>query len=283
VLYTRTKVKLDLQTLVHIFQDYYNGAIFNHCFPQSEIPEWFCYQSDRTPVTIPLPPYLFDNPDWMGFAVCAVFSFHKHPTAIRMNLDSVFPHRFMCHLETDLGCMRPLLEYCVSENEVLISLYQRSFIWVLFLPRWMFSHPTWSQSTRATFWFLSDSADVSALKCGVGLVDQQNMEEFNRTIVQLIASGDAYLKGIRSSCKEGAVCKRLPIYDDKRLSICVEKKEKRLPSYQGDPHPHNRFFKTGYGTGPLVRILMIHPLTIISLSLIGHDFYFTGLSSILLL
>jgi hypothetical protein len=226
---------------------------------------------------MPLPPNFYNNPDWMGFAVCAVFSFHKHPTAI--NLDSRFPHRFMCHLETNLGCMSPLFEYSISEDEVLISLYHRAFLWVLFIPRGKLSHH-WSQVTWAEFWFLSDSPDVSALKCGVGLVGRQNMEEFNRTIVQLITLVDVYLKDIRSSCTVGAVCERLAIYDDKRLPICTGKKKRMLPIAQGDPHPHHRFYDTGYGTGPLVRILMIDPHPHNYLSLIRHYFCFTGLSSL---
>jgi hypothetical protein len=89
------------------------------------------YQSGRPPsVKIPLPPNLYYDPKWMGFALCFVFSFHKHPSAI--NLDSGFRHRFMCHVETDLGCVRPLFDSSISEAQV--QNHQRSFIWVLYVP-----------------------------------------------------------------------------------------------------------------------------------------------------
>jgi hypothetical protein len=76
-----------------------------------------------------LPPNLYYNPDWMGFAMCAVFSFHKHPSAI--NLDSGFLHPFKCHVATDLGCVRPFFESSISEAHVGND--QRSIIWVLFV------------------------------------------------------------------------------------------------------------------------------------------------------
>jgi hypothetical protein len=53
---------------------------------------------------------------WDLLYICCVFSFHKHPSAI--NLDSGFRHRFMCHVETDLGCVSPLFESSISEARV---------------------------------------------------------------------------------------------------------------------------------------------------------------------
>jgi hypothetical protein len=240
------------------------GGIFSHCFPHCEIPHWFCHQSNGHSVRIPLPPpYLFDNSGLMGFAICAVFSFHKHPTAVRMNLDSTLPHGFMCRLETNLGCVCPLLSHSIREDEVLISIYQRAFLWVLFIPR---RGAFAQQITWAKFSFLSDSPDVSVLRCGASLVDRQNMDEFNRTIVQLITSGVASLNAIRSSCKEGAVCERLPIYHNKIGGFEFEDPQSRplrLPSSPKETTPRNRFPKTS----PLVRILMIHTLTITNQSL----------------
>ncbi|XP_059453459.1 uncharacterized protein LOC132183998 [Corylus avellana] len=169
--------------------------------------------------------------------MCAVFPFHKHPTAVRANLDSGFPHRVICELETDIGCMPPsLIDHSISEDEVLISLYQRAFLWVLFVPlsRWAISRQV-SQATWAKFSFTSGSPDVSlAIKCGVNLVCQHNMEELARTIVQLWTSYDDYSHVIRNSCKEPTVYRRLHIYDDEARGTGS--------SYEEDPHPQRQSF-----------------------------------------
>ena len=121
----------------------------------------------------------------MGFAFCAVFSFQKHPISVRMK-DSEFSFIIVCHLKTNLGCMNPL--YGISEEDV-ISLHQRAFLWVSFIPCGFLS-PKWSRCTSVEFSFVSDSSDVSALKCGVDLVYRQNFE-ITRAVVERISSYEA--------------------------------------------------------------------------------------------
>ena len=122
----------------------------------------------------------------MGFAFCAVFSFQKHPTSIRMK-GSGFSFIIVCHLKNKFGCMNPL--YSISEEDVIISLHQRAFLWLSFIP-WGFLSPKLSRCTLVEFSFLSDSSDVSALKCGVDLVYRPNFE-ITRTMVERISSYDA--------------------------------------------------------------------------------------------
>ncbi|XP_050282604.1 uncharacterized protein LOC126723302 isoform X6 [Quercus robur] len=169
-------------------QDRYEGpGTFNQCLPQSEIPGWFKSENiaRSSSVTIQLPLNLYDNPEWMGFAFCAVFSFQKHPISVHMK-DSGFSFIIVCHLKTNLGCMNPL--YGISEEDVIISLHQRAFLWVSFIPSGFLS-PKWSRCTSVEFSFVSDNSDVSALKCGVDLVYRQKLE-FTRIMVQCITSHD---------------------------------------------------------------------------------------------
>ena len=121
----------------------------------------------------------------MGFAFCAVFSFQKHSTSVPMK-GSEFSFIIVCHLKTDLGCMNPL--YSISEEDVIISLHQRGFLWLSFIPCWLLS-PKWSQCTSVEFSFVSNSSAVSALKCGVDLVYRQKLE-FTCRMVQCITSYD---------------------------------------------------------------------------------------------
>ena len=121
----------------------------------------------------------------MGFAFCAVFSFQKHPSSIRMK-GSGFSFIIVCHLKNKFGCMNPL--YSISEEDVIISLHQRGFLWLSFIPCWFLSRE-WSRCTSVEFSFVSDSSAVSALKCGVDLVYRQKLE-FTRRMLQCITSYD---------------------------------------------------------------------------------------------
>ena len=127
----------------------------------------------------------------MGFAFCAVFSFQKHPISVRMK-DSGFSFIIVCHLKTNLGCMDPL--YGISEEDV-ISLHQRAFLWVSFIPCASLSSEL-NQRTWVEFSFVSDSSDVSALKCGVDLVYRQNFE-ITRAVVERISSYEARFTSYR--------------------------------------------------------------------------------------
>nr|POE69813.1 disease resistance-like protein csa1 [Quercus suber] len=160
----------------------------NHHYSQSEIPDCFKYHSTNRSVEISLPLNLYNNPDWMGFAFCAVFSFQKHPASVPMKLHSRFSFVIVCHLKTNLGCMNPLLWYGISEEDVIISLHQREFLWVSFIPC-EFLSPKWSRCNLVEFSFVSDNSDVLALKCGVDLVYREKLE-FTRTMVQCITSYD---------------------------------------------------------------------------------------------
>ena len=160
----------------------------NYHYSQSEIPEWFKYHSINRSVQISLPRNLFKNPDWMGFAFCAVFSFRRHPASIPMNLHSGFSFVIVCHLKTNLGCMNPLLWYDISEKDVIISLHQREFLWVSFIPCQCLTSE-WSRCNSVEFSFVSDNSDVLALKCGVDLVYREKLE-FTRTMVQCITLYD---------------------------------------------------------------------------------------------
>ena len=179
----------------------------------SEIPEWFCDQgANRSSGRIsPLPTDLFDNPDWMGFSFCNVFSFHKFPTAVREKLDSGISHTISYRMKCNSG-FSALQSHGISEDNVLISLHKGAFIWVSFIPRCALSRQ-WSECTWIEFMFQSCSPDVTPLNCGAKLVYNDNFDGFIRTVVQCHIE-ELYL--IRSSsCREDAtVYERLPFYHD---------------------------------------------------------------------
>nr|POE84477.1 transcription factor [Quercus suber] len=81
--------------------------------------------------------------------------------------------------------MNPLLYYRIREEDVLASIYQCEFCWESIIQRRLLS-PEWNKCTWVEFSFISDTLDVSALRCGVELVFQHNLEEF--TLAQCITS-----------------------------------------------------------------------------------------------
>jgi hypothetical protein len=104
-----------------------------------------------------------------------------------------------------------------------------SFGCCTFQPRWLLSEQHWSEVTGIGFSFMSNSEHVSAVKCGVSLVYQENMEEFTRTYVQLMTSFADFAKDIRS-----------------RMSLPPPGEQMQ---YEEHPQPHK--------TGPLVRLVLI--------------------------
>ena len=138
-------------------------------------------------MTIFLPSNLYNKPDWIGFAISAVFSSHKNLTTARMKQGSGFSHMVICHLKTNLGCINPLLYYGIREEHVLTSLHQQEFLWESIISHQLLS-PEWSECTWVEFSFVSDSSDVSALKCAVDLVYRDNLENFTLTMAPCITS-----------------------------------------------------------------------------------------------
>lgn len=173
-------------TYLYVFQkNCEDGEILHGYSAEREIPQWFCNQTNGDSVALPLSQELCNDPDLMGFALCGLFHFTKHPTAVRENLDSRTFNRlkFQCFLETSSSPMRSVCNGLLSEDNELISLIRRSFIWVLFIPYTAHSH-LWSQSTRFKFLFTCYGPDLSVESCGINIVYQQNMEELTHIMAQ---------------------------------------------------------------------------------------------------
>ncbi|XP_050253813.1 uncharacterized protein LOC126699887 isoform X2 [Quercus robur] len=169
------------------------GEIFNCCFAEREIPLWFCYENEQS-MKVPLAPEFVNDPDWMGFAACGLFSFNRHPTAVHQRLGSIGIEslQFRCLLRTS-SCYRRLVCYglLTTDNE-LVTLNQRAFIWVMFIPRTTHAH-LWSKNTWAEFQLESSIPDLSAQSFGISPVFRHNMEELTQLLVQCSAPFDSLL------------------------------------------------------------------------------------------
>uniref|UniRef100_A0A2N9HQ95 Uncharacterized protein n=1 Tax=Fagus sylvatica TaxID=28930 RepID=A0A2N9HQ95_FAGSY len=237
----------------YLQKNFEEGEIFNCCFAEREIPRWFGSQSNMDSLIAHLSADNCTNdPDWIGCALCGLFVFHRHPTVVRMNLGSrVKFFQFRCLLRTN-SCHELCYGILTEENE-LVTLNQRAFIWVLFIPRMKLAH-LWSQSTRdVAFWFESYTPDLSVEKIVIKLVNRKNMEEFTRMMVQCSAPFDSFL----DSCDQELFYQ---IWDDFFLRYSMELRAlMRTYTLKGYSFLRRRLVE-------LVTILMkrTHSLTIIS-------------------
>ena len=97
--------------------------IYNDCFPKCEIPEWFFHQSGSL-LRIQLIPNLYTNSDWIGIALFATFTVHKHPTLILDNSATEISHGFSCSLRSDMG------NWTVSNKHYITESEHNKFIWL---------------------------------------------------------------------------------------------------------------------------------------------------------
>nr|POE82223.1 hypothetical protein CFP56_49838 [Quercus suber] len=149
---------LDNQLSKSDLQEFDRSLVYNSCFPPSEILEWFNHRSGEPPVTIHLPPNLYDDSTWRGLALCVSFSVNiKDPTAILDILNSENAHHLYCHLESNV-------DSCSS------------------FPDWL------NQCSHAEASIVSDCPDLTVVKCGLRLVHQHDEEEFKQTTRHGLAS-----------------------------------------------------------------------------------------------
>ena len=247
-------ITLDIN-FCHVFQKNFDeGEIFNCCFAEREIPLWFCYKNKQS-MNIPLAPEFVNDPDWMGFALCGLFSFNMNPTAVRQRLSSTkngMLLQFTCRLRTSSSNWRTVCPpgILTMENES-VTLNQRSFIWVMFIPRSTHAH-LWSQSAWAEFQLESAMPHLFAESFGINVIYRHNMEELTQILVQCSDPFDSFL----DSCDPWLFCNvwenhpeffigRKNSYEylhPQRLFISQEETSVTAQySYEEDSYPHNRF------------------------------------------
>ena len=165
--------------LSHFFDQ---RQIFNNYFLRSEIPEGFCCHSGPS-VAFKLCPSLYDNPDWAGIALCAVFTFLKHPTIINDSLGSEISHGFTCYFGSDVGRTIQIDKNITESEFKKSSLNQRDFIWLLYIPRVLIVDGL-KKCNIVKALFESESQDLMVHKCGHGLISKRNEDQVVQMIIQ---------------------------------------------------------------------------------------------------
>ena len=116
------------------FLDSDQCRVYDSCFPLCEIPELFSHQSDEPPVTIPLPPSVYNDGTWMGLALCASVAVEANSAAILDIHNSETSYNLISHLETSIECAEPLHVHHLTKEDLKL-LQQGGFIWMSYIPR----------------------------------------------------------------------------------------------------------------------------------------------------
>ncbi|KAF4390538.1 hypothetical protein F8388_006035 [Cannabis sativa] len=161
---------------------------FNFCFPRKNVLEWFKYQTDRPKVIFQIPRDLYDDKNWMGFVMCAAFTVHEHPAAILDNLCSEMDVHLMCHFILDQeNCLMPAPIFRISK-EKFKWLNLRGFIWLTYIPKNAFTEylneVSYVQAEMHSF----DCPGLEVERCGMRLLYQDDVQEFQQTIIKCVTS-----------------------------------------------------------------------------------------------
>ncbi|KAG2666088.1 hypothetical protein I3760_15G039000 [Carya illinoinensis] len=156
---------------------------YNNCFLQCEIPDYFCCHVSSS-VAFHLPLNLNNNSDWIGIALCVVFTINKNnEPLIRDNpAGSKICHTLLCHLTSNTG-----LEMLISHG-ITIRSGNNSFSWLSYIPREASFSESLNECDHIHALFYSNSQDLIGNKCGHKLVDLDNMAELVGTIAQCAAT-----------------------------------------------------------------------------------------------
>ena len=177
---TRYSISLSLISLLSPIKDNisvsqgFDRCIFcNPRLPPGEILDWFSKLSDKPWVTIDLPPNLYSDSSWMGLVLCAYFD----PVVHFDILDSDTSRTLICHLETNVGHVRPLHGYSLTE-ENLVMLQQGGCILLSYRGR-----NCLNQANCVVASFTTDWPGLKVEICGLRLLYHYELEEFEQTIL----------------------------------------------------------------------------------------------------
>ncbi|KAG7943392.1 hypothetical protein I3843_15G035900 [Carya illinoinensis] len=185
-------VKASIVNLVlNHFQDTHINKFhpYNTCFLQSEIPDYFCCHGGSS-VPFHLPQNLNNNSDWIGIALCVVFTVNKNnqPLIHDNPAGSKIPYTLTCNLASNTG-----LEIIIS-HFVNTKFGNNSFIWLSYIPRAASFSESLNECDHMRAFFYSSSQELILQKCGHKLVYLDNMAELVGTIAQYAAMCPHYSK-----------------------------------------------------------------------------------------
>ncbi|KAB2631824.1 TMV resistance protein N-like [Pyrus ussuriensis x Pyrus communis] len=154
----------------------YVGNKFEAIYPGSEISEWFSYRSERPVVSVELPQHWYQN-EWMGYALCAVFTLRRRlpPNLLgKWNYGThSTAHGLRCEVKPgnlDVGGWCP--SFACSEE---LGQIEKEHIWLSFVSGEYFG-TTWQDSCHhLEFTFKTLGSGLEVKRCGVRLIYERDL------------------------------------------------------------------------------------------------------------
>ncbi|XP_028964882.2 TMV resistance protein N-like isoform X2 [Malus domestica] len=154
----------------------YVGNKFEAIYPGSEISEWFSYRSERPVVSVELPQHWYKN-EWMGYALCAVFTLRRRlpPNLLgKWNYGThTTAHGLRCEVKPgNLGVGGWCPSFACSEE---LGQIEKEHIWLSVVSGEYFG-TTWQDSCHhLEFTFKTLGPGLEVKRCGVRLIYERDL------------------------------------------------------------------------------------------------------------
>ncbi|CAN6686784.1 unnamed protein product [Malus baccata var. baccata] len=154
----------------------YVGNKFEAIYPGSELSEWFSYRSERPVVSVELPQHWYKN-EWMGYALCAVFTLRRRlpPNLLgKWNYGThSTAHGLRCEVKPgNLGVGGWCPSFACSEE---LGQIEKEHLWLSFVSGDYFG-TTWQDSCHhLEFTFKTLSPGLEVKRCGVRLIYERDL------------------------------------------------------------------------------------------------------------
>ena len=143
------------------------GIEFLIIIPGNSIPSWLTYQRSSNSIRIELPPN-WCNSTWMGFALCARMDGYHSSYGFRAYV------RAFRDQSTHIYCAYGIFKTIFGWGQISLMYLSRD--------DWFAQVPN-GECSEIEVEF-DNNVRLKALECGVRLVYEQEVEEFNQTIAQ---------------------------------------------------------------------------------------------------
>ncbi|XP_040368773.1 disease resistance-like protein DSC1 [Rosa chinensis] len=162
---------------------------FQIVIPGSNIPEWFSHQSVGCSLSVSLPVH-WNNSQFLGFALCAVFVLHEHHPVDELYTDEFktfnATHHLVCCLklngrELEVYGRQPAFRFSEEFCQV-----KSDHLWLFYVSRDKYFGTEWwhNSCSQLEFLFETRGPGLKVKECGVRLIYEQEVQELNQTTTQ---------------------------------------------------------------------------------------------------
>ena len=175
---------------IYLLQYFHPSTPYNSSFPTGRTPLWFNHHSRGHSVTIDIPPNLYDDCNWLGLTLYASFLI---PWGRENSVSSINSSHFLyCQFQTSNAGLDDQFLVCRTTDEDHKRLQKIfGFIWISYIPGEALKDMLHlCGHIKASF--VSDWPSVMVQKCGLRLLYQHDLSQFEQQLKHCNASISAH-------------------------------------------------------------------------------------------